>query len=205
MTREQQRKLRELKSNLSKILKEKSKKYNLKKRDYMLWFQKGDMFFTCLLYVGFSMDGKFVCDTIENMKPLWIDDLLWDFLKSPENKKQPLSLRAIGAFTVHGVDLYRSRDELINGELSELEICVEKYIEHFYQTIQSVKPDVFYQNISSSPYHEELRISLTFIHEKKYKEALEYLCDKDSGVFHSGDISIHNAIREFCEKQINSV
>lgn len=131
MTREQQRQLRELKKTLPKILKEKIKKYKFKKKDYMIWFQKEDMFLTCLINVGFTMDGRFICDTKENIKPLWIDDLLWNFLNMSNNKKEPLSLRAVGAFTVHGVEIYQRYDELPNGSLQELEEYVEEYLEHF--------------------------------------------------------------------------
>lgn len=201
MTREQQRKLRELNKMLPNILKEKIKKYKLKKKDYMIWFQKEDKFFTCFIKVGFTTDGRFICNTNEEIKPLWIDDLLWDFLKMPNNKKEPFSLRAIGAFTVSGVEIYQSCDELPNGNLQELEKYVEEYLKHFYQTIQIVELDAFYKNLSYSPYHEELRISLTLIHQKKYKEALEYLCDKGEGRFCNGDIWINNAIREFCESK----
>ncbi len=201
MTREQQRQLRELKKTLPKILKEKIKKYKFKKKDYMIWFQEEDMFLTCFINVGFTTDGRFICDTKENIKPLWIDDLLWDCLNMPSNKKEPLSLRAIGAFTVHGVEIYQRYDELPNGSLQELEGYVEEYLEHFYQTIQLVKLDAFYNDLSYSPYHDELRISLTLVHQKKYKEALEYLSDKGEGIFCNGNIWINNAIRDFCESQ----
>lgn len=201
MTREQQRQLRELKKTLPKMLKEKIKKYKFKKKDYMIWFQKEDMFLTCLINVGFTTDGRFICDTKENIKPLWIDDLLWDFLNMSNNKKEPLSLRAVGAFTVHGVEIYQRYDELPNGSLQELEGYVEEYLEHFYRTIQLVKLDAFYNDLSFSPYHDELRISLTLVHQKKYKEALEYLSDKGEGIFCNGNIWINNAIRDFCESQ----
>lgn len=201
MTREQQRQLRELKKTLPKILKEKIKKYKFKKKDYMIWFQEEDMFLTCFINVGFTTDRRFICDTKENIKPLWIDDLLWDCLNMPSNKKEPLSLRAIGAFTVHGVEIYQRYDELPNGSLQELEGYVEEYLEHFYQTIQLVKLDAFYNDLSYSPYHDELRISLTLVHQKKYKEALEYLSDKGEGIFCNGNIWINNAIRDFCESQ----
>ena len=165
MTREQQRKLRELNKNLPKLLKDKIKKYKFKKIDYMLWFQKEDMFLTCFINVGFSTDGRFICRTQESIKPLWIDDLLWDFLNMPNNKKEPLSLRAIGAFSVRGVHIYERSNELTNGSLQELEEYVEEYLEHFYQTIQTIQLDSFYEGISNSSYHEELRISLTLIHQ----------------------------------------
>ena len=204
MTREQQRQLRELKKTLPKILKEKIKKYKFKKKDYMIWFQEEDMFLTCLISVGFTTDGRFICDTKENIKPLWIDDLLWDFLNMSNNKKEPLSLRAVGAFTVYGVEIYQRYDELANGSLQELEEYVEEYLEHFYRTIQLVKLDAFYNDLSYSPYHDELRISLTLVHQKKYKEALEYLSDKGEGRFCNGNIWINNAIREFCESQLSN-
>lgn len=81
--------------------------------------------------LAFTMDGRFICDTKENIKPLWIDDLLWNFLNISNNKKEPLSLRAVGAFTVHGVEIYQRYDELPNGSLQELEEYVEEYLEHF--------------------------------------------------------------------------
>lgn len=201
MTREQQRQLRELKKTLPKILKEKIKKYKFKKKDYMIWFQKEDMFLTCLINVGFTMDGRFICDTKENIKPLWIDDLLWDCLNMSSNKKEPLSLRAIGAFTVHGVEIYQRYDELLNGSLQELEEYVEEYLEHFYQTIQTIQLDSFYEGISNSPYHEELRIALTYVYHQQYDKAISYLEDKGDGIFCNCNLWIHDGIREFCESQ----
>lgn len=203
VTREQQRKLRELNKALPKMLKEKIKHYHLKKKDYMLWFQKDDLFLDCFIRIGASVDHRCICSTSEKIKPLWIDDLLWDFLNMPGNKKEPLSLRAIGAFTVSGVDVYKESGELKNWEISELEAYVDQYLEHFYQTIQSVTLDAFYQGISDSSYHEELRVSLSLIHEKKYKEVLDYLSDKDQGIFCNRDVWIHDAIKEFCRKQVN--
>lgn len=38
MTREEQRKLKELKKALPNILKEKLKRYKFKKKDYMIWY-----------------------------------------------------------------------------------------------------------------------------------------------------------------------
>ena len=49
MTREEQRKLRELNKALPKMLKEKVKQYSFKKKDYMVWFQKKICFYRYLL------------------------------------------------------------------------------------------------------------------------------------------------------------
>lgn len=78
MTREQQQKLRELKKELSKMLKEKIKKYNFKKKDFMIWESKNGLFLDCFIYVGVTNDNRCFCTTREKIKPLWLDDLLWE-------------------------------------------------------------------------------------------------------------------------------
>ena len=41
------------------------------------------------------------------------------------------------------------------------------------------------------------------IHEHKYQGALDYLKDKGEGIFKNGDVSINNAIREYCINQLS--
>ena len=77
MTKEERQKYKELTKALPKILKDKIKK------------------------------DKFYCTAVETIKPLWLDDLLWDVLKMETNKEAPLSLRTIGAFTVSGSELFK--------------------------------------------------------------------------------------------------
>ena len=38
----------------------------------------------------------------------------------------------------------------------------------------------------------------------KYKFALDYLKDKDEGIFKIGNVSINNAIREYCINQLSN-
>lgn len=100
MTRDEQRRFKELKKALPQLLKDKIKTYKFKKKDYMIWYSKKGLFFDLHIDVRVLPDGKCYCISSEKMKPLWLDDLLWDLLKMESNKGQPLSLRAIGAFTV---------------------------------------------------------------------------------------------------------
>lgn len=202
MTREEQGKLRELKKALPGILKDEIRKYKLKKKDYMIWLEKDEILFDCFISVGTTDDERCICSTKEKMKPLWIDDLLWDFLKMQDNKTEPVSLRAIGAFAVSGSEIYHDFQELQNWEINELNVYVDNYLKHFYHTIQTVKSDKFYENISYSSYHEDLRIALSYVYQKKYKEALCYLEDKGNGIFCNGTIWIHDEIRKYCEEQM---
>lgn len=57
--------------------------------------------------------------------------------------------------------------------------------------------------LENSIYHVELRKALSLIHEHKYQGALDYLKDKGEGIFKNGDVSINNAIREYCINQLS--
>lgn len=124
-------------------------------------------------------------------------------LKMETNKKEPLSLRTIGAFTVSGAELFKNETELKEWTISELEEIIDNYLEHFYKTAQSSSICDFYNNLENSIYHVELRKALSLIHEHKYQGALDYLKDKGEGIFKNGDVSINNAIREYCINQLS--
>ncbi len=202
MKRELQKKKNELEKALSKMLKEKIKAYKFKKKDYMIWFNKGDLFFDLQIDVGVTADERCLCNTVETIKPLWLDELLWDFLEMESNKEQPMSLRSIGAFTVHGSELYSDSYELENWDVAELEACVDKYLEHFKNTIDNADINTYLDNIKTNPYHLELREALTLVHNEQYLEAYNYLKDKSKGRFKNGDIHINDSIREHCKEKL---
>ena len=203
MTKEERHKYKELTKALPKMLKDKIKKYKFKKKDFMIWYSTKELFFDLLIDVKLKSDGKCYCTTIENIKPLWLDELLWDLLKMENNKNEPLSLRAIGAFTVSGAVLFKDEIQLKTWTIRELEEIIDDYLEHFYKTVQSSSICDFYNHLENSKYHVELRKALSFIYVHKYQDALDYLLDKGDGVFKNGDISINSAMREYCKNQLS--
>lgn len=204
MTREEQKKYKELTKVLPKILKDKIKKYKFKKKDLMIWYNKKELFFDLLIDVRVKPDGKRYCTTIEKIKPLWLDEMLWDLLKMENNKTEPLSLRTIGAFTVDGAVLFKDMIELTEWSISKLDEVVDHYLEHFYTTIQSSSINDFYNNLEVSQYHVELRKSLSFVFNHEYQKALDYLNDLGGGTFKNGDVYINDAIREYCKNQLSN-
>ena len=146
MTKEERQKYKELTKALPKILKDKIKKYKFKKKDFMIWYNKKELFFDLLIDVKVKSDDKCYCTAVETIKPLWLDDLLWDLLKMETNKEAPLSLRTIGAFTVSGSELFKNETELKEWTISELEEIIDNYLEHFYKTVQSSSICDFYNN-----------------------------------------------------------
>lgn len=85
MTREQQRKLKELNRALLAILKSNVKAYGIKKKDYMVWGTKNELYFSLLIDVR-ERDGHCYCTSMELIKPLWLDELFWDIIDMSENK-----------------------------------------------------------------------------------------------------------------------
>lgn len=201
MTREEQRKLRELKKALPKLVKEKAKKYKFKKRDYMLWFNKNDLFFSSHIFVCETIDGGCGCGCNIEIKPLWLDDILWECLNMEENKKEPMSLRSIGAFTVSGSKICSIFHKMEKWSVEELELLVEQYLEKFYEIIQTRTIEDFYSNLRNESYHEELRVALTFVHDEKYQEALDYLSTRGKGRFCNADLWVNDGIRAYCKSK----
>lgn len=202
MTREEQRKLRELKKALPKLLKEKAKKYKFKKKDYMLWYNSNDLFFTNHIDVRETIDGGCCCSYSVKVKPLWIDDLLWECLKMEENKREPISLRSIGAFTVSGVKIISDFTRMKEWSIEELELLVDQYLNEFYDVIEMTTIEDFYSNLSNDSYHEELRVALTLLHDEKYQEVLDYLSTQGKGRFCNGNLWINHGIREYCRNKL---
>lgn len=205
MTKEEQKKFNELKKALPKILKDKIKKYKFKKKDFMIWYNKKDLFFDLLIDVSVFPDGKCYCTALEKVKPLWLDDLLWDLLKMESNKAEALSLRTIGAFTVSGSEIFEDRFEIIEWTVEELESKIEVCLEHFYKSVYRSTIDDFYKNIEASSYQSDLRKSLSLVYNQKYQDVLDNLNLNENGGFKNGDISINSAIKEYCEKQLSDL
>ncbi|MCM1058011.1 MAG: hypothetical protein NC517_10450 [Firmicutes bacterium] len=129
---------------------------------------------------------------------MWIDDLLWDILEMPENKNEAVSLRAIGAFTVTGSEIYDAKAELAGLETEELKKQVVQYVEHFYQTIRSCGIETFYDRMDASPYQLELRKGLSLIHNGEYEEAVEYLKTCGRGCLCNRGIWVNEAMIDHC-------
>lgn len=143
MTKEERQKYKELTKVLPKMLKDKIKKYKFKKKDFMIWYSTKELFFDLLIGVKVKSDDKCYCTAIETIKPLWLDDLLWDLLKMETNKKEPLSLRTIGAFTVSGAELFKNETELKEWTISELEEIIDNFNNIFIKLLNHLQSVIF--------------------------------------------------------------
>lgn len=74
-----------------------AKKYGWKQSDYINWKIVSDYYF-CLYHL--TLESAYI-----EVKPLFVDDLWWEIFEMPGTKLAPQSLRGLGAFVIHGVEL----------------------------------------------------------------------------------------------------
>ena len=202
MTREQQKKLKLLKQCLPKVIQSSIKPYGFKKKDYMVWYQKNDMYFSLLVGIR-ERDGHCYCFSQETIKPLWLDDLFWDMIDMAENKSQPLSLRCIGAFALRGMENYQDEQELSEWSADELEQCVVAYMEHFSRTIENSDIESYYSIFDPSAYQGYIQEILILIHKGEYPKALERVyAIEGNGQFSNKGIWFKEYAENYCKKCI---
>lgn len=202
MTREQQKRFKELNSYLSKLLKEKTKTYGFKKKDYMIWSAEGDLYFSLLIDIR-EKDGHCYCSSEERIKPLWLDDLFWDIMEMPENKNEPLSLCSVGAFALYGMMMSEQEQELSDWSLKELEQCVMTYLEHFQSTVIYSNLECYDSILDATAYQGEIQEILRMIHRQKYQNALVRLQTMEGeGQFQNHGIWFREYAERYCKKQM---
>ena len=198
MTREQQRKLKELKKAEVLLHKKLIKQFKYKKRDGFIWHKKDDMFFVMYSIVA-ENEGICKCYIKASVKPMWVDDLLWDILDMPENKNEPLSLRSNGAFTVHGINLFELVYELPEWEVDELEDCLRSGYEMLNKYIVETEIDYYYESVCKDSYHKEIHELLILIHKEQYEKAIEYAKSMKNDYFINRNLTLPIGAIEYCK------
>lgn len=190
MTREEQRRIKELKAYLKVRSKELAKQFALKKKDYMFFCSRQDMFYSMMFFITNDYRVKISF----HAKPLWVDDLLWDILKMPSNKKEPVSLRSVGAFTIHAeIDEY---SEDFQGE-ADIDRIIQAYFAKFKEFTKGFDESAFLENYQSISWQQEMIHVIVLIHENQGMEALDYLADRKIRDFVVGDKSFAELAVEY--------
>lgn len=202
MTREQQKKFKEIRTALPKILQSVSKEYGFKKKDYIVWSKKQEMIFTLFVFER-VLDGRCYIDITIQFKPFWVDNLLWDILQMPENKNQPVSLRCIGAFSVNGCVLYKETIELVDWSIDELTDCTDSAMKKFAVIIDETQSEDFKVQADTNPYHSDIREVLMLVHNREYDVAIEYAKNMPDDCFVNKGLGFRTAVIQYCEKQKN--
>ena len=179
-----------------------SRKYGFRQSSYINFKVEGGYFFCLFFLTG---------EARLTVKPLYADDLWWDIWGATENKKEPLSLRGIGAYTLSGQvlasyeiknttdksKLENQFEQLFNGATAE----ITKFI------ADNPDADTFYPDESKMDHDpDRLLYLMALIHNGKDEEALSIIKEarknKHRCIFQSGMFSdSYTYIRRWCNRE----
>ena len=179
-----------------------SRKYGFRQSSYINFKVEGGYFFCLFFLTG---------EARLTVKPLYAYDLWWDIWGATENKKEPLSLRGIGAYTLSGQvlasyeiknttdksKLENQFEQLFNGATAE----ITKFI------ADNPDADTFYPDESKMDHDpDRLLYLMALIHNGKEEEALSIIKEarknKHRCIFQSGMFSdSYTYIRRWCNRE----
>lgn len=179
-----------------------SREYGFRQSSYINFKVEGGYFFCLFFLTG---------EARLTVKPLYADDLWWDIWGATENKKEPLSLRGIGAYTLSGqvLALYEIAKTTDEGELTNTfnKIFQDANTEITRFLAENPDADIFYPDESKMDHDpDRLLYLMALIHNGKEEIALEIIkgarknkhrCEFQSGMFSDS----YTYIRRWCNRE----
>ena len=145
-----------------------SRKYGFRQSSYINFKVEGGYFF-CLFFL--DVEARLI------VKPLYADDLWWDIWDATENKKEPLSLRGTGAYSLSGqvrasyeTAKFTDKEELTN-TFNKIFQDANTEISGFLS--ENPDADIFYPDESKMDHDpDRLLYLMALLHNGKEEDAL---------------------------------
>lgn len=193
MTREEQKKYKEMNKYLENRTKEVFKTYSLKKKDYMFYYSKNNMFYSIMFSIS-----RDIIKVYFYAKPLWLDDILWDILDMSNNKKAPISLRGIGAFTINSKIQLKEYNILSQKDIDDI---IDKSFKEILELSNVYNEEYYLKHYTDISYQEEIIYTIVLIYNKEYSKALDYLSNTQINYF----VSHNKCFSDLAIEYINNV
>lgn len=179
-----------------------SRKYGFRQSSYINFTVESGYFF-CLYF----MTG----DVRLTVKPMYADDLWWNIWDASDNKKEPLSLRGIGAYSLSGQVLssYEITKVAAKSELIDIIEGIFQNAKDAMSKFLTANPDAntFFPDESKMDHDPDRLLHLmTLIHNGKEEDALAIIKEarknKHRCIFQSGLFSdSYTYIRRWCNRE----
>ena len=191
---------------ISDVRRSASHKYGFRQSSYVNFKVESGYFF-CLYF----MNG----DVRLTVKPMYADDLWWNIWDASDNKKEPLSLRGTGAYSLSGQNL--TSDEIAKvtdkGELTDIIDGIFKNATDAISKFIIVNPnaDTFFPDESKMDYDpDRLLYLMALIHNGKEEDALAIIKEarknKHRCIFQSGMFSnSYTYISRWCKREQSTI
>ena len=209
----------QLKKELKKVQRNAAKKLQLKSRDWAYFNKVGDYLVVYMININFP-DNKFRLIIRPYIKPYIIDDIFWEAFDMASNSKEPMSLRAVGAFTV---DTFTLPTKIAEEDWTMEDLNLEKVETKVFEVLSETHEEVlklissfsdfedFYTYVVENapiPAHYDLLGMLLMIHREQYQEALQMaeglIAKRDFGDFQNKSKWINEYIVDYCKEKIKS-
>mgnify|MGYP000941889614 CR=1 FL=1 len=208
---------KQLKKELKKVQRNAAKKLQLKSRDWAYFNKVGDYLVIYMMDIAFP-DNEFRLKISPYIKPYIFDDIFWEVFDMASNSQEPMSLRAVGAFTVDSLSLpYKMFKE----EWTMEDIDLEKVESKVFEVLSEVHEEVL-KLINSFPTFEDFYVyavengpslvgydligMLLMIHREQYAEALQMAEDlienRKHGKFQNKGKWINEYIVDYCKEKL---
>ena len=208
---------KQLNKELKQCVRSAAKRLKLRSRSERFFAKVGDYLVKYMISINFP-DDKFSLTIQPSIKPYIIDDIFWEVFDMASNSQEPMSLRAVGAFTVDSLSLpYRTVKEDWTMEGLDLEKVESKVFEVLSEVHEEVAKlisgfdsfeDFYAYTVKNGPslVGYDLIGMLLMIHREQYAEALRMaeglIAKRKFGGFQNKSKWINEYIVDYCKERL---
>lgn len=135
-------------------------------------------------------------------KPFWLDDILWEILGDSENKKQPVSLRGTGAYTINAL-IKKSCVEI--NELESVDKIIESVFGEFQNFVETFDEKSFLEDVHNITYQKDVITTILLIQNKEYEKAQTFVNEKCIESFQIGEKNFSQLASEYIGRKLNGL
>lgn len=206
MNRETRKQISTLQKSMNAIVKDIAKAYKYKVIGGQIWTIQNEHIFEFFPFIITPPEGikiKIRC----SVKPLYVDDYLWDILGMSENKRERTSLRVNGAFSLFAVPFEERREPLIKVTYEEVYAKLQNELSTFDSFLTSIlgKEAQWFTAMGASKdgyYHSELMRLMIDLHKENYSKVFHYVQTHEVSDFIVGNKSIGELITVYCASRV---
>lgn len=208
---------KQLKKELNQSVRVAAKRLKLKSRSERFFDKVGDYLVKYMIDIKFP-DNQFSITIQPSIKPYIIDDIIWEVFDMASNSQEPMSLRAVGAFTVDSVSLSY---KIVKEDWTMEDLDLEKVESKVFEVLSEVHEEVLKLINSFSSFEDfyayavengpslvgyDLIGMLLMIHREQYADALQMaedlIANRKFGGFQNKGKWINEYIVEYCKERL---
>ena len=208
---------KQLNKELKQSIRSAAKRLKLKSRSERFFDKVGDYLVKYMIDIKFP-DNQFSITIQPSIKPYIIDDIFWEVFDMASNSQAPMSLRAVGAFTV---DTFTLPTKIAEKDWTMEDLDLEKVESKVFEVLSEVHEEVLKLINSFSSFEDfyayavengpslvgyDLIGMLLMIHREQYADALQMaeglIAKRKQGKYQNKGKWINEYIVDYCKERL---